>query len=163
MKIAILSDTHSKQSTVHAALAAAARRSVELILHCGDIADDDTVRLFPAHTIFVYGNCDARRGDIERAVGDIGATIQDPWAHVERAGKQIAFTHGDSRQLLHDLEVSDTFDFLFYGHTHQAEEHRTGKTRVINPGALYRAAVKTFAVLDVESGELRSASISCCR
>ena len=160
MKIAILSDTHSKQSTVHAALDAAARRGAELILHCGDIADDDTVRLFPAHTIFVYGNCDYTRGDIERAVADIGATIQDPWGHVERGGKQIAFVHGDDHQLLLDLERSNAFDFLFYGHTHQAEEHRTGKTRVINPGALYRTAVKTFAVLDVVSGEIETVVVA---
>lgn len=156
MKIAIVSDTHSKQSTVHAALDAAAQRGVELILHCGDIADDDTARLFPAHTIFVYGNCDYLRADIARAVADIGAAIQEPWAHVEVGGKQIAFVHGDDRQLLHDLEASNAFDFLFYGHTHQAEEHRTGKTRVVNPGALFRAAVRTFAVLDVGSGEIET-------
>src|SRR5947209_2010405 len=118
MKIAILSDTHSKQSTVHAALDAAARRGAELILHCGDIADDDTVRLFPAHTIFVYGNCDYLRSDIARAAADIGATIQEPWGHVERGGVEIAFVHGDDHQLLHDLEHAGAFDFLFYGHTH---------------------------------------------
>jgi uncharacterized protein len=156
MKIAILSDTHSKQSTVHAALDLAARHGVALILHCGDIADDDTVRLFPAHTHFVFGNCDYQRNDIERAILEIGATLQQPFGHVEYGGKVIAFVHGDDHTLLHDLEHADAFDFLFYGHTHQAEQHRTGKTRVINPGALYRTAVKTFAVLDVDSGEIET-------
>jgi uncharacterized protein len=152
MKIAILSDTHSKQSTVRAALAAAKKRRVELILHCGDIADDGTVLLFPAHTIFVWGNCDYGRKDITRAVDEIGAKLHEPFGHVEHGGKVIAFTHGDDRMLMRDLEHSDAFDYLFYGHTHEAEEHRTGKTRVINPGALYRTAVKTFAVLDVTTG-----------
>jgi putative phosphoesterase len=154
MKIAILSDTHSKQSTVRAALAEAGRRQIELILHCGDIADAETVRLFPAHTHFVFGNCDYERDELERAARDIGATLQQPWGHIERDGKQIAFVHGDDSRLFHDLEHSETFDFLFYGHTHHAEEHRRGKTRVINPGALYRAAVRTFVVLDVETGEI---------
>jgi putative phosphoesterase len=154
MKIAILSDTHSKQSTIRAALAEAARRQVELILHCGDIADDETVRLFPAHTMFVFGNCDYARDEIEAAVAEIGATLQQPFGHLERDGKQIAFVHGDDSQLLRDLEPSDAFDFLFYGHTHQAKEHRRGKTRVINPGALYRAAVKTFVVLEVQTGAI---------
>jgi putative phosphoesterase len=159
MKIAIVSDTHSKLSTVRAALTAASKRHVELILHCGDIADDDTVRLFPAHSIFVYGNCDYYRADIARAIDEIGATLQEPFGHVEHGGKVIAFVHGDDRTLLRDLEHADTFDFLFYGHTHEAEEHRTGKTRVINPGALYRTAVKTFAVLDVATGVVETVVI----
>ncbi len=156
MRIAILSDTHSKQSTVRAALDEAARRGVELILHCGDIADDDTARLFPAHTIFVFGNCDYMRDDIERAITETGAVLQQPFGHCEHGGKLIGFVHGDDHQLLRDLEHSDAFDYLFYGHTHQAEEHRTGKTRVINPGALYRTAVKTFAVLEVETGVIET-------
>jgi putative phosphoesterase len=156
MKIAIVSDTHSKQSTVRAALDLAARQRVELILHCGDIADDDTVRLFPAHTVFVFGNCDYQRDDIEQAVADIGATLQQPFGHVEPLGKQIGFVHGDDHQLLRDLEHADAFDYLFYGHTHQAEQHRTGKTRVINPGALYRTAVKTFTILDVAADTIET-------
>jgi putative phosphoesterase len=159
MKIAILSDTHSKQSTVLAALDEAARRGVEIILHCGDIADADTARLFPAHTQFVFGNCDHDRDEIERAVREIGGMLQQPFGHFEVGGKTIGFVHGDDHQMLHDLEVSDAFDFIFYGHTHQAKEHRTGKTRVINPGALYRAAVKTFVILDSESGKIEQVTV----
>jgi uncharacterized protein len=156
MKIAILSDTHSKQATVRAALDEVARYGAALILHCGDIADAETARLFPAHTHFVYGNCDDEREDIERAIDEVGATLQEPFGHLELDGKAIGFVHGDDHQLLRDLERSGAFDYLFYGHTHQAEEHCTGKTRVINPGALYRAAVKTFAILDVARGEIET-------
>jgi putative phosphoesterase len=161
MKIAILSDTHSKQSTVRTALELAAQRDVELILHCGDIADADTVRLFPAHTHFVLGNCDHHeREEIEAAAREIGAALDPAWGHVERAAKHIALLHGDDYGQLHDLERADAFDFVFYGHTHVAKEHRTGKTRVINPGALYRAAVKTFVVLDLPSGDVESVVVS---
>jgi hypothetical protein len=156
MKIAILSDTHSKQSTVRAALELAAQRDAELILHCGDIADANTIRLFPPHAHFVFGNCDYQRDEMEAAVQDIGAALDRTWACIERAGKRIAFLHGDDTGRLHDLEHADTFDFIFYGHTHVAKEHRTGKTRVINPGALYRAAVRTFVVLDLPSGEVET-------
>ena len=157
MKIAILSDTHSKQSTVRAALDEVARRGATLILHCGDIADAETVRLFPAHTHFVFGNCDAHeREAIEGAVAAVGATLHQPFGHVEIGNKVIGFIHGDDGPLLRDLEKADAFDYLFYGHTHQAREHRTGKTRVINPGALYRTAVKTFVLLDTDTGEIET-------
>jgi putative phosphoesterase len=156
MLIAIISDTHSRTAAVEHALQIMAERNVEVILHCGDIQDGDTVRLFPAHTHFVFGNCDHDRADIAQAVADIGATLHGAWGQLELAGQSLAIVHGDDRQLLHDLEHADAFDFLFHGHTHIAKEHRTGKTRVINPGALQRVTVRTFVLLDLPSGDVES-------
>src|SRR5437016_5846567 len=79
MLLAIISDTHSRTVSVESALQIMAERGVETILHCGDIQDGDTVRLFPAHTHFVFGNCDHGRKEIERAVADIGATLHGAW------------------------------------------------------------------------------------
>ena len=64
--------------------------------------------------------------------------------------------HGDIRQLFQDVEHCGHYDYLFYGHTHQAKQHRTGPTLVVNPGALHRARVKTFVLLDLTNGELES-------
>lgn len=160
MRIAIISDTHSRTTSVQNALRIMSEREVELIIHCGDIQDGDTVRLFPAHTHFVFGNCDYDRADIERAVSNICATLHGAWGQLELAGQSLAFTHGDDRHLLESLELADTFDFLFHGHTHVAREHRAGKTRVINPGALQRVAVRTFLLLDLPSGETESVTVS---
>ena len=159
MRIAVISDTHDRTVSVEAALATMAERGVELIVHCGDICDGDTVRLFPAHTHFVFGNCDYDRADIECAVADIGATLHGAWGQLDLAGQSLAFVHGDDRGMLTDLEYADTFDCLFHGHTHVANEHRTGKTRVINPGALQRVAVRTFVLLDLPSGEVESVTV----
>jgi uncharacterized protein len=159
MRIAVISDTHSRTVSVQAALQIIAERGVDLILHCGDISDAATVRHFPAHTHFVFGNTDYDRNGIERAVADIDATLHGAWGQLELAGHALAFVHGDDRQLLNDLERADTFDFLFHGHTHIAREHRTGKTRVINPGALQRVAVRTFLLLDLPGGEVESVTV----
>jgi putative phosphoesterase len=159
MLIAVISDTHNRTVSIQNALAIMAKRGVGLIIHCGDIQDGDTVRLFPAHTHFVFGNCDYDRAEIERAVAEVGATLHGAWGHLERAGGSLAFTHGDDHHLLHDLEHADTFDFLFHGHTHVAGEHRTGRTRVINPGALQRVARRTFLVLDLPSGETETVTV----
>jgi uncharacterized protein len=159
MLIAVISDTHNRTGSVIAALAIMAERGVECIVHCGDIEDADTVRLFPAHTHFVFGNCDHDRTGIAHAVEDIGATLHGAWGQLELAGRSLAFTHGDDRALLHDLEYADAFDFLFHGHTHIAKEHRTGMTRVINPGAIQRVAVRTFVLLDLPSGAVESATV----
>ncbi|MBI3408325.1 MAG: YfcE family phosphodiesterase [Planctomycetes bacterium] len=156
MQIAVVSDSHGRLSTVRRALALLEGRSVDIVIHCGDIDDEDTVTLFPASTHFVFGNCDFDRQTIRQAVEQCGAKLHEPFGRLELAGQTLAFIHGDDKRLLTDLETSQKYDFLFYGHTHQAMEHRTGKTRVINPGALYRARPKTFAILDLKTGVLES-------
>jgi uncharacterized protein len=159
MRIAVLSDTHSRHATVEAALELIGQRHVELILHCGDIDDAETVWLFPGNTHFVFGNCDTDKASLRQAIYGIGATLHEPFGGLELAETRIAFIHGDIKPLMDNVERSGAYDFLFYGHTHQAEEHRTGPTRVINPGALQRARVKTFVILDLESGVVESVTV----
>lgn len=159
MRIAVISDTHSCSPSVVESVRLMAESGVEQIVHCGDICDASTVRLFPAHTHFVFGNCDYAREEIEVAIRDIGATLHGAWGHLELAGVSLGFTHGDSHQLLRELEHSNGFDYLFHGHTHVAREHRTGKTRVINPGALQRVARRTFLLLDLPTGTAQTIAI----
>jgi putative phosphoesterase len=161
MRIGVLSDTHSRYQTVETALAQLQARGVNYLIHCGDIEDAETVWLFQGFTThFVFGNCDTERASLRQAVYGIGETLHEPFGHLELDGVQIAFLHGDDHRLLRDLEHSGRFDYLFHGHTHQAAEHHTGRTRVINPGALHRARPKTFIVLDLETGEMESVVVA---
>jgi putative phosphoesterase len=160
MKIAILSDSHGRNATVQCALAEVRDRGITTVLHCGDIEDPDTILLFQgldAH--FVFGNCDYDRDLLREAIAEAGATLHEGWGHLELDGVKIAFMHGDDKGLLREVEESGHFDYLFHGHTHQAAEHRTGPTRVINPGALHRARPKTFLVLDLATGATESVEV----
>jgi putative phosphoesterase len=160
MHIAIVSDTHSRYQTVETVVTQLRQRGIERVLHCGDIEDAETVWLFEgfdAH--FVFGNCDTERASLRQAIHGIGGALLEPFGSVEWDGRRIAWTHGDDKRLLRDVEASGHFDYLFYGHTHQAEQHASGPTRVVNPGALYRARPRSFVVLDLESGELESVEV----
>lgn len=175
MKIGIVSDTHDRTDTAEAALKLLRERGVELILHCGDIESPDTVRLFagvPTH--FVFGNWDGyavagRRprdgsgrdfGRLREAIRGIGGVAHGEWGDLELAGRKIAWLHGHDRKLKEEVEAMDHFDYLFYGHTHHAEQHRVGHTLVVNPGALFRAAPKRCAVLDLDGGEVESVVVA---
>lgn len=161
MKIAILSDTHSRYATVDAVLAILRQRGISLIIHCGDIEDCGTVTLFDGwQTHFVFGNCDSDRAALQAEMTVCGATLHDGFGYLELAGRKLAWTHGDDQRLLRQLEQSAAFDYLFYGHTHVAEQHRTGPTLVCNPGALHRARSKTFVILDLATGALESICVS---
>lgn len=62
-------------------------------------------------------------------------------------------THGESRPD-RAVEFDDLPDFVLYGHTHVPAAERCGPARLINPGALHRAAKYTVAALDLRSEEL---------
>jgi putative phosphoesterase len=159
MKLGIVSDTHGKVETVEVALRLLRERGAELLIHCGDIDDADTVRAFAGWTVhFVWGNCDSvhDRPLMEAAMRAIGATLHPSFGHLELGGRSIAWTHGDNPTLFRDLERINEYEFLFYGHTHVAEQHRTGKTLVANVGALYRAKPRSCGVLDLANGELET-------
>jgi uncharacterized protein len=157
MRIGILSDTHGSHLTVKRALAELRERDITTVLHCGDIDDAETVALFRGFTAhFVFGNCDSDKASLREAMADISATLHEHFGSVEMEGVKLAFLHGDDKTMMRDVERSGHYDFLFYGHTHQAEEHRTGPTRVINPGALHRARPKSFLVLNLKSREVES-------
>ncbi len=160
MRIGIVSDTHSRLPALNRALALLRDRGVRTVLHCGDIEDASVIAAFDgfdAH--FVFGNCDDDREGIRHAVAAGGQTLHEPFGNLELAGVRLAFVHGDDAALLRDVERGDYFDYLFYGHTHRAEEHRTGRTRVINPGALHRARPKSFLVLDLADGTTESLEV----
>ncbi len=160
MRIGIISDTHGNLRMVTCALAELRERGITTVLHCGDIDDANTVKLFQGFTMhFVFGNCDIDKGPLRAAMADIGATLHDHFGSVELEGVKLAFLHGDDTKQMRDVERSGYYDFLFYGHTHQAEEHQSGPTRVINPGALHRARPKTFVVLDLDSKEVESVMV----
>ncbi len=156
MRIGIISDTHDRLEIVADAVRLLGEQQVELILHCGDIETPETVALFrPIPTHFVYGNWDKERPKLATAIREIGGHAYESFGALELVGKRIAWVHSHERHQLYELEHCNYFDYVFYGHTHVREQHRTGKTLVANPGALFRANPKTCVVLDLVTGELR--------
>ncbi len=156
MRIGVVSDTHDRVEAVAEAVRLLADQRVELVLHCGDIESVETVAAFAAlPTHFVFGNWDKDRAKLAAAIKQAGGTSYDSFGALELAGKRVAWVHSHERHQLYQLEHCDYFDYVFYGHTHVREQHRTGRTLVANPGALFRASPKTCIVLDLATGELK--------
>jgi len=127
MRIGIISDTHSRYDTVDKVVALLREHGVDLVIHCGDIEDGEVVerlRGFATHFVSATATPTATTcaGPFRSTL-----TLHEPSGNWSWKAARSPFCHGDDKQLMRDVENSGHFDFLFYGHTHQAAEHRTGR------------------------------------
>jgi len=156
MRIAVVSDTHGNIAATQAAVRLLAQEEVALVLHCGDIGSAAVVPLFagwPTH--FVFGNVDHDEDFLSQAIENAGQTCHARFGTLERDGRKLAWLHSDDRELFEATVNADEWDLVCYGHTHLAEQHRVGHTLVVNPGALFRASPRTFALVDLSTMQAR--------
>ena len=161
MRIGIVSDTHGHVPYPRAAVELLKGQGVEVVLHCGDIGSASVIPLFDAWpTHFVFGNVDQPAEPLRQAIEVAGQTCHNRFGALTLAGRKIAFLHSDDGQLFRQTLASGAWDLVCYGHTHEAEQHREGKTLVLNPGALYRASPHSFAIVDLAAEELRAEHVT---
>ena len=154
MLIGVVADTHDKAERLLAAIDALRTRGARCVIHCGDITNPEAVRAcagMPAY--FVFGNNDRDRAGLRRAIAEIDGHCLEASGELEIGGRRLAVTHGDDRKLVKRL-IGTGPDYLFVGHAHRCVDRTEGDTRVVNPGALHRAARWTFALLDLATDEL---------
>jgi len=149
MRIGLLSDSHGDAKITREAMELLAANGAKHYIHCGDLCSDNVIAELAGYDArFVFGNCD----DVGPALRKYVQSLDLPWPDgpftIEIAGKRIGVCHGhesEYRKLLHDTSL----DYLFHGHSHIMADTRGGHPRVINPGALYRAAIHSVAIVDL--------------
>ena len=154
MLIGILSDSHGRAETTRRAVAALRQRGAELLLHLGDIGDERVIdELIGQNARIVFGNCDWDIAGLTRYAEAVGVIVAHPLGTLVVGERRLAFTHGHLTDCV-EQALSGGVDFLLHGHTHETRDEMIGATRVINPGALFRASRYTAAVLDPDSSTL---------
>jgi putative phosphoesterase len=148
--IGILSDTHDRPAAMAAGLQALRSHGAEFFIHCGDIGTQPCIDLLAGiPSAFVFGNTDYDRAALANYAASIDVPCYGNFASLELADRKIAVVHGDDFRLKQKLIDEQRHDYLLQGHTHIRDDRRVGKMRLINPGALHRAAEKTVATLDM--------------
>jgi putative phosphoesterase len=156
MRIGILSDSHDRVEAMAAGMKVLRENGAEMYFHCGDVGGQRVLDLMAGvKAVFVWGNTDWDRQALERYAADLGIECRGDLAELQLEGKTIAMTHGHDHQIMRRILRGTDHDYLLHGHTHMARDDRAGRLRVINPGALHRAAKKTVALLDLATDELR--------
>ncbi|TWT42340.1 phosphodiesterase [Phycisphaerae bacterium RAS1] len=168
MILGVLSDSHGRVDRVETALKLLDEKGATALVHCGDIGDE---RVFEAlsgrRAWFVWGNCDIPDPALARYAASLGLTAPTGApTFIEADGKQIAVFHGHEsafERLVAELErggdgsaaLGRSIHYLLHGHTHVAKDVRVGRVRIVNPGALKRAAAYTVATLDAAADVVR--------
>ena len=155
MVIGVMSDSHGRADRVHDACALFDELGVEHLIHCGDVGGTDVLdELVGRACNFVWGNMDFPDHAIRAYLHSVGL----PWP--ERSpvslvldGKRLLIFHGHEPGVMERAPTLDA-DYAFHGHTHQCRDERFGRLRVINPGALARAARHTVATLNLSTDVL---------
>ena len=155
MIVGILSDTHGRADMAAAAVELLLRHGAESFVHCGDVGSLAVLdALAGQRATFVFGNNDWDRAEMEAYAADLGLACGGTEGKLALGTKLGVVTHGDDGSVVRRVLQAQRVDYLFVGHSHVVSDERVGRVRVINPGALYRAARKTVAVLDTETDQL---------
>lgn len=155
MLIGILSDTHDQVEITKAAVALLKNQGAEFFIHCGDVGSEQILdQLAGLQAGFVFGNTDWDTDGLSRYAAHIGVACHNHFADLTLDGKRFAVLHGDDSTLRERILIAQNHDYLLQGHTHVRMADRVGKTRLINPGALYRTRHKTVATLDTTTDTL---------
>ncbi len=158
----MLSDSHSRAAITARAVELLVDLGAEQIIHLGDIETESVIdslvgiedadgQPIPMHIVF--GNCDWQWENLARYARQLDLNVAHPVGRLEFDGKVLVFLHGHLTQHVENA-VDEQVDWLCHGHTHLKRDESIGKTRIINPGALFRAAEYSVAILDTMSDDL---------
>lgn len=134
----------------------------EVLLHLGDIGTVEVIDALvvnrpgsdervPARVVF--GNTDWDRDALADYARDLGVGVDDPVGDLDVDRGHLVYTHGHLVEPM-NRALAEQVRYLCHGHTHRAADEHRGSTRVINPGALFRAQRYTVALLDTATDEL---------
>ena len=153
--IGIISDTHENEEAVKKAAALFKEKNVDFVVHCGDIISPPMLGHFKDLKMkFVYGNNDGEKKGLKEMCQKLGFDeIKDEIEFTYKNKKFYAY-HGTKLKILNDAIQSSKYDYILTGHTHAKRNDKIGKTRVINPGALFRVYPYTVAMLDAQDDKL---------
>ena len=154
MTIGVLSDTHSLSIPTPLI---ERLKSVDMIIHAGDICDIQTLKLLKkmAPTKAVQGNMDELAVKKELPLKEI----------IIYGNLKIGVTHGhigESREALKNATASfkdDKMDMLIFGHSHQAFNEQVGATLYFNPGSpndVVRAKFFSYGLISIEAGKIKA-------
>lgn len=154
MRIGVVSDTHSKKSSIEQL--GGKIGGLDMLIHLGDNVEDISIikEYYKGEIINVKGNCDILRSTPTDRIENI-------------CGKKVFITHG------HNYDVKDNLsklrckaleigaNIVLYGHTHIGQIDFEEGVWYINPGSasLPRDVERSFAIINIQEESIEPSLI----
>ncbi len=137
MKIGIISDTHDQIDRITKAVSVFQNHEIHQVFHCGDVTSLASIQWFCEFQIALsFGNGDFLTGEMNQFLKACNPKNQTGYqVETELFGKRIGMTHSHLPDVLDKMIETQSYDYIFFGHTHIRSSRLMGKTRLINPGA----------------------------
>ena len=158
----MLSDSHGRAAITRQAVRVLLEQGAQVLLHLGDVGTLEVIdalvaappgRDQPIESHLVFGNCDWDSTPLHRYAVDVGVQVDHPVGRLEFHDEALVFMHGHDHRAMAKA-LAEPVRWLCHGHTHEKADVRRGPTRIINPGALHRAAIYTVAILETDTDQL---------
>jgi putative phosphoesterase len=151
--LGVLSDIHRQVAAGQRAIDLLKREGATRLVYLGDAESERVIDLFAGEACSLcLGNCD------DDALGEyarfIGLDMHPEGSVLEVDGVDVAFTHGHHQTLVERMLRAGP-GFLLHGHTHVRCDERSGRTRIVNPGAFVRVDRPTVALVTPARDEVR--------
>ncbi len=158
MRIGLVSDTHNDSGRLRRVLGRLRLESITTVLHAGDVANGQILRLFAGFDVWVArGNMD-QDPLLYRVSHELFGAGHYRTSHtLSLNGASVALIHSGTSDTARAWIESEAYDYVVHGHTHQPRDERIGRTRVINPGALAHPRgpyPRSFCILNLATGDL---------
>lgn len=158
--VGIVSDTHEDVRMIVRAVKIFKERSPSLVIHCGDIISPPVLERFAGLPLkLVFGNNDGERSGLKKKCAELGFSEIDDTLVFDYAGKSFFINHGTSARVIDEAVATQKYDYVMHGHTHIPRDEVVGRTKVINPGALFSADRYTIAFLEPVTGRVELVEI----
>lgn len=163
MIVGVLSDTHGRIDRAKGAATLFQRLGAQAIVHCGDVGQLDVLEaLIGPPLSFVWGNTDFADPAVRHLEGMRVRLPGELPLRFELDGCRFAVCHGHEAEFaqlldLHQQRDAQTPDdhLILHGHTHRARiDTLPSGARIVNPGALQRAAFYSVAIIDTRTRDV---------
>jgi putative phosphoesterase len=135
MKLGLVSDTHDNVALARVAASFFRESGCERTIHLGDVTTPLVLAPFDDPVVLRGNNDPPSLGVVEWTEDVAGVRVGAHHGHLSWRGGEV--------------------DLLLHGHSHRMRNEMVGRTRVVNPGALHRAPMKTVAIVELPAMDVR--------
>jgi putative phosphoesterase len=159
MLLAVMGDSHDNRNKLQAAVRFAEERGAKVLFHTGDLISPFMLEIlygFPGRIYLAKGNNDGDPLTVSRTIPQQCPQIKEygEFIIVDFDMFRVAMIHYPEHARVH--AISEDFDMVFYGHTHEFSEKSVGKTLLLNPGDIMGLKEDpSFSIVDSDTKEVK--------